>query len=295
MTTSLTLASRFVSVASLSHTEALLLAPAPLRRPWRSPLIPRRLMLGLAASGLCHLAAIVLLGWLPAAVLTTDAKLPGQQSVLTVAFVDVPSVADPEPATVEVLPEPDPSSSAILKHPVPIEPCPAPVNRTDTPPPAIEPVMAMLEPPTPSDTVTPTRDTPQRAALKQPHAQPRIAVEPIAAMPRRRLERPTAFIAVAVPATIGSAETTIARPRDNPLPEYPIEALRRALHGRVTLRVTVSPEGTVSGLVVARSSGYRSFDEAALEAVKDWQFEPARRFGQPIASTVLLPIRFLPR
>jgi protein TonB len=221
--------------------------------------------------------------WLPAALLTSDAQLSGRQSVLSVAFVDVPSVAEPEAVTVDV---PIDVAQVDAPQPARLEPCPVQVHRTETPPPSTELAVAMLEP---VETVVLRRDRPRRFTSQKP----RIAIEPLSPAPRRAPARRTASIAV--PATIGSVDRTSPRPLDNPLPEYPIEALRRALHGRVTLRVTVSSAGNVSDLAVAQSSGYRSFDEAALRAVRDWQFEPARRFGRPVASTVLLPIRFMPR
>jgi protein TonB len=225
---------------------------------------------------------MAVLVWLPTAALTTDAQLSGRQSVLSVAFVDAPSEAQPEPVVhvqIDV-------AEVDVRQPPPIEPCPVPIPRTETPPPSAELAMAMLDP---LETITPARDTPRRVTSRPPQ----IEVEPIAPAPRRAPARPRASIAT--PAMVGSVERTSPKPLDNPLPEYPIEALRRALHGRVTLRVKVSAAGNVSDLAVAQSSGYLSFDEAALEAVRDWRFEPARRFGRPVASTVLLPIRFMPR
>jgi len=271
-----------VSIA-LSPPDALLLPPVPLRRPWRRPWRLDRLLLGMTASGLLHVATIVLLVWLPLVRLSTETQLSGRQSVLTVAFMEMPSEADPEAVTAEVhvdFADVDP------QLPTPMEPCPVPVHRAETPPPETELEMAMLEP---LARIPLVRDTPQRTTADQP----RVAVQPSLPVPRRTAARPPASIAV--PALVGSVERTSARPLDNPLPEYPIEALRRALDGRVTLRVTVSPTGNVSDLSVAQGSGYRAFDEAALDAVEDWQFEPARRFGRPVASTVLLPIRFMPR
>lgn len=196
----------------------------------------------------------------------------------TVAFVDEPSVTEPEAVMLDV--------QIDVQQPARLAPRPVQVQLAETPPPRTELAMAMLEP---VETTTPTPDTPRRATSQQP----RIAADTISPARRRAPARPPASIAV--PAMIGSVERTSPRPLDNPLPEYPIEALRRALHGRVTLRVTVSPAGNVADLAVARSSGHLSFDEAALKAVRDWQFEPARRSGRPVAATVLLPIRFMPR
>ncbi|MDW8123587.1 MAG: TonB family protein [Geminicoccaceae bacterium] len=78
----------------------------------------------------------------------------------------------------------------------------------------------------------------------------------------------------------------------NPLPHYPAAARRRGIEGTVVLEVAVSPAGLPEEVVVARSSGSRLLDEAALEAVRRWRFRPARRAGEPVAGRVAVPITF---
>jgi protein TonB len=284
-------ASYFVSVVSLSHTEALPLTGAAPRELGRPPLEARWLRFSLSASGLCHVAAIGLLMSLAFSVTTTDVNLSGRPSVLTVVIMDAPSVADPEFTRLAV----EIPSAVMPPHPSRVEPCPTPVTRTQTPPPAPQLTMILHEPIASLDTISPPNHSPPRARSRQSHPQPRMTIEPISPAPRRTPARLPASVAVAVPAIPASVTTTAARPLDNPLPEYPIEAVPRAIRGRVTLRVTVSPEGTALGLEVAETSGYRWFDDSAVKTVKDWEFEPARRQGQPVRSTVLIRIRFLPR
>ncbi len=79
----------------------------------------------------------------------------------------------------------------------------------------------------------------------------------------------------------------------NPLPAYPASARRRAQQGTVTVRVLVGADGSVERAEVADSSGFDALDDAALETVRSrWRFVPARRGGYPVASWVLVPIRF---
>ncbi|GAB4280361.1 MAG: hypothetical protein Kow0092_36000 [Deferrisomatales bacterium] len=75
-------------------------------------------------------------------------------------------------------------------------------------------------------------------------------------------------------------------------PVYPRLARRRGWQGVVRLRVRVSPAGEVLDAVVEQSSGYRVLDRAAAEVVRAWRFRPAVRGGRPVASEVVVPVRF---
>jgi outer membrane transport energization protein TonB (TC 2.C.1.1.1) len=43
---------------------------------------------------------------------------------------------------------------------------------------------------------------------------------------------------------------------------------------------------------VQTGSGSSRLDEAALEAVKKWQFVPAKRGEQSVSASVVVPVRF---
>ncbi len=92
----------------------------------------------------------------------------------------------------------------------------------------------------------------------------------------------------------GARELTEAIPnyRSNPLPEYPLMARQKRWEGVVWLLVDVSTEGLVEDLRVEQSCGYGILDRAASHTVRQWQFTPARRAGQPTASQVRIPVRF---
>jgi periplasmic protein TonB len=81
----------------------------------------------------------------------------------------------------------------------------------------------------------------------------------------------------------------------NPLPEYPVTALRRGEGGTVVLQVQVDPTGQPVDVDIARRSGSRELDRAAIEAVREWRFKPAIRNGKPVTALVELPIDFKPQ
>lgn len=76
------------------------------------------------------------------------------------------------------------------------------------------------------------------------------------------------------------------------LPRYPESARRQGIQGTTELKIHILADGSVAGAVVARSAGHPDLDEAALDAVKNWRFEPARRGQEPVAVWALIPVRF---
>lgn len=78
----------------------------------------------------------------------------------------------------------------------------------------------------------------------------------------------------------------------NPPPAYPADAIVRGLEGTVMLRLTIDASGRVADVEVVESSGHAELDEAAVEAVRKWRGEPARRNGRPVLSEQLLPVYF---
>jgi len=79
----------------------------------------------------------------------------------------------------------------------------------------------------------------------------------------------------------------------NPPPKYPPLAREKGYEGTVYLRVQVQGDGRVGTLAVDRSSGYEILDRAAADSVKEWTFLPAQKDGRPLASWVLLPVKFM--
>ena len=78
----------------------------------------------------------------------------------------------------------------------------------------------------------------------------------------------------------------------NPHPKYPKISLRRKEAGTVLLALIVTAEGRAKDVRVLKTSGYPRLDKAALDAVKDWRFIPAKRLGRPVDADYELPIHF---
>jgi TonB family protein len=79
---------------------------------------------------------------------------------------------------------------------------------------------------------------------------------------------------------------------NNPAPSYPSSAKRRGIQGKVLINVVVKTDGTASSVVIAHSSGSDVLDEAALDAVKQWRFVPAKRRGESVQANVVVPVEF---
>lgn len=79
---------------------------------------------------------------------------------------------------------------------------------------------------------------------------------------------------------------------NNPAPFYPAVAKRKGVQGKVLLSVLVKTDGTPASVSISRSSGSSDLDEAALDAVKQWKFIPARSKGQFVEASVVVPVEF---
>lgn len=90
----------------------------------------------------------------------------------------------------------------------------------------------------------------------------------------------------------GALEETREIPLKNLPPVYPARAREEGWEGAVVLKVRVGPDGSPQQVDVFKSSGYRILDEAALKAVRRWQFLPARAGGIPFSSWIKIPVRF---
>jgi TonB family protein len=137
---------------------------------------------------------------------------------------------------------------------------------------------------------TAIRDSRGRTALDWADAEKRTYVSQII----RIASRPSvAKVTVAEkPVQLGSE--TLEPPRvvkENP-PLYTEGAFRRGVEGRVVLKAIVRKDGTV-GPVRVHESLSPELDEAAVDAIRTWEFEPARVDGEAINVLTHIEVDFI--
>lgn len=239
------------------------------------------------------------------------AKPPTPPEALIVALITPPAPLPAAPEAIEPLPAPAP-------EPIPVEPqpvIPEPVVRDPEPVPpepvAVEPE-PVAEPPPPPEKVKKPRKIkkPKAARIKKPVApapaaiqepQPQRLPEPEIAKAEPEPAEAAAPTNVAIPAQL-LRPTVVAEPvappmfnadyLRNPAPPYPRLSRRLGEQGKVMLRVLVNIAGNAEKIEIQASSGSTRLDQAALQAVTQWRFVPARKGAEPVTEWVVVPIVF---
>ncbi len=75
-------------------------------------------------------------------------------------------------------------------------------------------------------------------------------------------------------------------------PNYPKRARNLGQEGEALIRVRLDNNGNADEILIWKSSGFALLDNAALVAVRRWQFEPERRNGLPTIAWVQIPVHF---
>jgi protein TonB len=76
-------------------------------------------------------------------------------------------------------------------------------------------------------------------------------------------------------------------------PLYPADMRNKKVEGVVTVIFVVDPSGKVTSPRVETST-HPAFERPALDAVKQWKFEPGLEGGQRVSCKMRVPIRFQP-
>ncbi|AMJ56958.1 MULTISPECIES: energy transducer TonB [Stenotrophomonas] len=95
------------------------------------------------------------------------------------------------------------------------------------------------------------------------------------------------------PAAPAIAPTEVAAVQTPP-PDYPAELACTGVGGKSVLRVVVGPQGTPTEVSLVTSSGNSQLDDSAARRVREWKFNPATRNGQPVPTTIQVPVSFNP-
>lgn len=217
--------------------------------------------------------------------------LSGSQApiVVSLAYTGAKNAAEPAavsrkraplPPTSEPKPKP-PQPAAAVKKAAPSKKAPSPTPPASAPQPVVQaepPAIAAAQPEaTRQAAAAPTRPPAGPAAPAQ-------AGKPAPSRDGIQASSPTAAGNILIPAA--------PLYRQNPAPPYPRIAKARGYQGRTLLNVLVGRDGRVLDAAVAASSGYGLLDEAALKAVAQWIFEPAKSGDEAVEMWVKVPIRF---
>jgi periplasmic protein TonB len=162
---------------------------------------------------------------------------------------------------------------------------PAPEPPAPTPTPKPQPVVKKAEPkPTPLPKPAPV-DSKTAISREQPAPTPSPS-ETQSTSAASGADKPNPTQAISQP-------QFEAAYLNNPRPAYPAMSRRLGEEGRVEVEVQVQADGMPSKVSLKRSSGYTRLDEAALEAIKRWKFVPAKRAGEAVAASVIVPMPFV--
>lgn len=74
-------------------------------------------------------------------------------------------------------------------------------------------------------------------------------------------------------------------------PDYPADAREKKIEGSIVLRFTVNPEGVPQNVQVKKPL-YPSLDQAAVQAVSKWRFEPAMKNGEMVSMWLEAEVNF---
>ncbi|MEX2186643.1 MAG: energy transducer TonB [Pirellulales bacterium] len=139
-------------------------------------------------------------------------------------------------------------------------------------------------------------DVPSRAAVRpsldtSTNVRPNHAVRP--ETPRRHATTPRRRAAASVEPTIAPVALPppdirfVGRPC-----RYPAVALEAGWEGEVLLHVTIDADGAVTGVEIAKSSGYPVFDAEAVQTARAWRAVPNKPGGKLWPGQFLKPIQF---
>ena len=227
--------------------------------------------------------------------------------VIAAELVDPAPPAPPPPAQPVTPPPPKPRPAPPASVPKLIEaPAPKLEERVvqapppPSPPPPAPPAVAAKRDEAPAApppaSPAPHTSTPEpRPQNALPSGASAITTEPPAAAAP---PGPPSATAPATPGPTASiapdAVTRTAIPRGGyqVRPSYPSNVRRLGVEGTTKLRVHVTADGRVGDVVVETSAGHADLDQAAVDAVRRWRFEPARRGTEAVPMWVRLPVEF---
>lgn len=153
--------------------------------------------------------------------------------------------------------------------------------------------------PPPEKPVTPPKPEPVLASKSAPQPQPTTpkpetktaTPEPVTPA-EKSIPKPAPILAKANNNEGAPVTAPDTLQHQNPDPPYPSVSRRRGEEGTVILELLVLKDGSVDDVRIKESSGFPRLDKSAMEAVRRWKYNPARRDGQAIDYRYLQPVTF---
>jgi TonB family protein len=96
----------------------------------------------------------------------------------------------------------------------------------------------------------------------------------------------------------GAPGLTPAKPTRQVQPQYTPDALRSKLQGSVEVEIVIGPDGAVDrargigGYLLGSRENIEALNEQALQAARQWRFEPATLDGKPVAMWMRMTMEF---
>jgi len=202
----------------------------------------------------------------------------------------LPPPPEPPPPPPPEPPPPPPPEPPPPPPPEPPPPEPPPPPPKPKPKPKPKPLPPVKAPPTERSVSVPEEPVPEPVAREPEPVVPVESPLPVAAAPPAPPAAPERREAAAAP-PVAPPISDAAHLR-NPAPVYPTRSRRLGEEGRVVLELLILADGRVGEIKVKRSSGFAALDQSALDAVRRWNFVPARRGDEPIPYRYELPVVF---
>ena len=142
-------------------------------------------------------------------------------------------------------------------------------------------------------------ETEETLPVASPPARPVPPAAPEAAAPQPVSDAvspaapaPAAAITSSVDLTYYSARDVDVHPRAlrEIVPDYPVDADRKQLSGKVRLQLKLEADGRISDIDVVSATPPGLFNESALRAFRDARFAPAQKGGHPVRALVLIEV-----
>ncbi|MDZ7594456.1 MAG: TonB family protein [Thiobacillus sp.] len=236
------------------------------------PVIPPRLQRPLAAMWISlglHAALFALVQVAPPASLSLGEPVIEARLVSTPAVL--PTEETPPAASAVETPDETPEVAPLL---APSEVADALPVAEPMPPLPVEPPAAIAQPADPEPDPAP-------AAL------PATPASVVPAAPA-----PAAAITTSVDLTYYGARDVDVPPRAlrEIVPDYPNDADRRRLSGKVRLQLKLEADGRIGAIEVVSAAPPGIFDESAIKAFGAARFAPAQKNGRPVRALVLIEV-----